>query len=96
MTRDEIVRLLRDHRAEIEGLGVKSLALFGSAARDEAGTGSDVDVLVEFTVPVGFFKFLDVKDYLETLLGCTVDLVTPNALKRQLREHILREAVRAL
>lgn len=95
MTRDEILRLLAEHRAELEKFGVKSLALFGSAARDEAGAESDVDILVDFANPVGLFKFLDVKAYLEALLGCEVDLATPNALKRQLRASILREAVHA-
>jgi len=96
MTRDDIIRLLSEHRAELEELGVKSLSLFGSAARDEATAGSDVDILVEFSVPVGLFKFLDVKAYLEDLLSGPVDLVTPEALKRQLRDAILAEAVDAL
>jgi len=77
-------------------MGVKSLALFGSAARDEAEPGSDLDLLVEFAEPVGLFRFLDLKARLEALLGCAVDLVTPGALKRQLRDRILREAVRAV
>jgi len=96
MIRDDIIRILTQHRAELEELGVKSLSLFGSAARDEATAGSDVDLLVEFSVPVGLFKFLDVKAYLENLLGTEVDLVTPDALKRQLRDAILDEAVHAL
>jgi len=96
MTRDDIIRILSDHRAELECMGVKSLSLFGSTARGEATTTSDVDLLVEFAAPVGLFKFLDVKAYLEGLLRCGVDLVTPDALKRQLRDSILSEAVHAL
>lgn len=96
MTRDEIIRILTEHRAELEELGVRSLSLFGSAARGETTSGSDVDLLVEFSVPVGLFRFLDVKAYLENLLGGEVDLVTPDALKRQLRDSILAEAVHAL
>ncbi len=96
MTRDEILRLLRDHRADLESLGVKSLALFGSAVRDEAEAGSDIDLLVEFSGPVGLFKFLDLKAHLESLLGSPVDLATPAALKRQLRQRILSEAIHAL
>ena len=56
MTRDEIIRILTEHRAELEELGVKSLSLFGSAARGETTSGSDVDLLVEFSVPVGLFR----------------------------------------
>ena len=96
MTRDDILRILRDHRDDLTRLGVKSLALFGSAARDEATRRSDVDLLVEFSRPVGLFEFIDVKDYLERLLGCRVDLVTRDALKPQLQQTILQEAVHAL
>lgn len=95
MTRDEVLGLIRDHRSDIRGFGVESVALFGSAARDEAQLGSDVDVLVEFSEPVGLFRFLDLKAYLEALLGCDVDLVTRDALRPQLRPTILREVVDA-
>ncbi len=93
MRRDEILRLLSEHRAELEQLGAKSLALFGSAARDEARQDSDVDLLVEFERPVGLFEFVDLKSYLENLLGCQVDLGTPASLKPRLRERVLKEAV---
>ncbi|MBI4572943.1 MAG: nucleotidyltransferase family protein [candidate division NC10 bacterium] len=91
--RDEIIRLLREHRPELERLGVKSLALFGSTARGEAREESDVDLLVEFQRPVGLFEFVDLKGYLENLLGCRVDLGTPASLKPQLRDPVLKEAV---
>ena len=52
-------------------------------------------MLVEFAVPVGLFEFVDLKMYLESLLGCRVDLVTVGALHPRLREEILREALRA-
>lgn len=91
--RDEILRVLGEHRGELERLGVKSLALFGSAARGDAGDDSDVDLLVDFRHPVGLFEFLDLKGYLESLLGCRVDLGRPDSLKPQLRAAILEEAV---
>ncbi len=93
---DTVTSLLREHRAELEKLGLRRVAVFGSTVRGEAQPGSDIDVLVEFRYPVGFFRFLDVKAYLETLLGRPVDLVTQDALKRQLRDAILREAVYAI
>jgi len=95
MRREEILRILAAHREELKRLGVKSLALFGSVARQESTPCSDVDLLVEFQWPVGFFEFLGLQEYLENLLACKVDLVTPDALKRQMREQILKEAVRA-
>jgi predicted nucleotidyltransferase len=56
---------------------------------------SDVDLLIEFARPVGLLHFVRVKRHLERILGTRVDLVTRGALKPQLRDAILREAVRA-
>jgi predicted nucleotidyltransferase len=95
MKRDEILQLLAAHRQELARFSVKSLAIFGSVARDEARPDSDVDILVEFAEAVGLFEFVRLKDYLETLLDRPVDLVSPDALKEQLRERILKEAVHA-
>jgi predicted nucleotidyltransferase len=95
MRRDEALAVLAAHRKELERLGVTSLAVFGSVARDEARPDSDVDILVELRRPMGLFGFLDIKDYLEQILGRKVDLVTRGALKRQLRERILAEAIDA-
>lgn len=79
----------------MKDLGIRSLALFGSFARDEAGPDSDIDLLVEFDHPVGLFHFVRMHRYLETLLGRKVDLATPDALKERLRERILRELIHA-
>lgn len=92
--RDLILDLLREHRVEFEAFNVKSLMLFGSVARDEALPGSDVDLLVEFERPVGLFEFIGLKQYLENLLGSDVDLGTPNSLRKNLKEEVLREAIR--
>jgi len=77
-------------------MGVKSIAIFGSTARNEAREDSDVDVLVEFAEPVGLFRFLDVKSQLQSILGRNVDLAMPDALREQMRPRILKEAVRAI
>lgn len=95
MRLEEILAALSRHRDELEALGVKSLAVFGSTARNEAQSDSDVDLLVEFDRPVGLFEFLAVNEYLEALLGHPVDLVTSAALKPQMRDQVLREAVDA-
>jgi uncharacterized protein len=73
--------------------GVRSLALFGSFARQTANRQSDVDILVEFNRPVGLFEFARLKIYLEKKLGREVDLVTSEALRSEMRNIILREAV---
>jgi hypothetical protein len=95
MVRDEIIAMLKRHKADLDSMGISRLAIFGSFARGEERADSDVDILVDFNVPVSIFKFLDVKERLETLLGRPVDLVTRDALKPQLRDRILAEAVSA-
>ncbi|MBI2918412.1 MAG: nucleotidyltransferase family protein [Chloroflexi bacterium] len=98
MTRDEVLAVLSAHRDEIQRLGVRSLALFGSVARNEAGPDSDVDLLVEFdNRPVGLFHYARVQRYLETLLGVPkVDLVLRRAVLEELREEIYGAAVNVL
>ncbi len=96
MERSEALRIISEHEREIKRFGVQRLALFGSVARDEAGPESDVDVLVEFDDrPIGLFEFVDLQQYLESILNVSVDLVTEDGLKRQLRENILKEAIPA-
>ena len=94
MSRQEVLSTLQAERAALhERFGVARLTLFGSVARDEAITGSDVDLLVEFDKPTGLFSFLELQNHLEALLGCAVDLGTPESLKPRLRARVLAEAV---
>ena len=93
MTHTEASSLLLSHKQELHDLGVASIALFGSVVRGEAREGSDVDVLVRFSKPVGLFEFLEVQFFLENLFGTKVDLVTEDALKPQLQKRIVSEAV---
>lgn len=95
MRRAEALQLIETNRAELTALGVKSLALFGSVARDEARPDSDVDLLVEFAEPVGFFHLFRVRRRLEEILAAKVDLTTPGGLRPELRRGILAEAIRA-
>jgi predicted nucleotidyltransferase len=55
-----------------------------------------VDLLVEFDSPVGLFTFMRLQRYLQTILGRSVDLGTPDSLKNYLKEAVLKEAVRAI
>lgn len=93
MKRDDAIKLLVEHRQEFTRFGVKSLALFGSVVRDESQPGSDVDVLVEFEGRATFDRYMELKSFLENLLGCRVDLVTNKALKPRLRPYVEKEAV---
>lgn len=92
-TRDEIRQTLREHQPVLaERFGVRSLALFGSVARDEATAESDIDLLVEFAQPVGLFELFALQDELELILGRPVDVGTVASLKPRVRERVLEEA----
>ncbi|MCS6814626.1 MAG: nucleotidyltransferase [Cyanobacteria bacterium] len=85
MRKLDALKLVQSHQEELRTLGVKSLNLFGSVARDQA--------LVELDESIGFFEFFRIKHYLEDLFQCLVDLGTVDALKEHLRQPILEEAV---
>jgi predicted nucleotidyltransferase len=92
----EIMQILKQDLPFLkEKFNVKSLGLFGSYAREEQTKKSDIDMLVEFEKPVGFFKFIELEDYLTNKLGVKVDLVTSDALKPLIKPHIMSEAVYA-
>lgn len=95
MKREDIIRVLTEQREELHrNFGVRSLALFGTAARDEARDTSDVDLLVEFDRPIGLFHLIGTQQHLEELLGVKkVDLVLRRCLIEELKEDILREAI---
>jgi uncharacterized protein len=95
MERDRILAQLKSRKRRLKKFGIHSLSVFGSVARDQANENSDVDILVDFERPVGLFEFARLKMYLEDVLERPVDLVTPEALRQELREDILREAIRA-
>jgi len=88
-----VLKILRQNQTEISAYGVKSLALFGSVARSEARPDSDVDLLVEFDRPVGLFGLVALQRRLEELLGCPVDIGTPDSLKASIRSRVLEECI---
>jgi uncharacterized protein len=94
MTREEILGVLAAHRERLSDLAVHELSLFGSHARNEATEESDIDFVVEFTTK-SFDRYMDLKEFLESIFDRHVDLVLKSAIKPRLRERILREAVRA-
>ena len=94
-TIDEIKSIIEQHRLELaEKYGVAEIGIFGSVVRGEARDDSDVDILVEFNRPVGFFGFMDLEFFLEELLDVKkIDLVTRGALKPRIGRQILSEVV---
>lgn len=94
MTSDDILRVLREHRAELQGMGARRLGLFGSFVRGEERPDSDVDLLVELDRRT-FDRYMDLKLRLEQLLGRPVDLVLADRLKPTLRDRILSTVIDA-
>ena len=95
MTLDAVKRCLIDQRDLLLSHGVSAIYVFGSVARGRATDQSDIDLLVEFSRPIGLIGFVRLQQRLAAAMGHPVDLVTRAALKPQLRARILREAVRA-
>jgi uncharacterized protein len=95
MRRDDVLATLKSNWSRLQAdFGVGSLTLFGSVARDEARPGSDVDLLVEFDRPTGYFGLVRLQFFLQDVLGCEVDLGTPGSLRPTMRQRVQQEAVR--
>ena len=92
--RDDVLATLRRALPELRRhWPIRSLAVFGSMARGEAGADSDLDVLVEFEEPIGLSSFLGLEDRLTVITGRRVELVSRQALKPYIGRQVLREAV---
>lgn len=95
MTRDEALTVLTKLKPQLQKqFGVSELALFGSAARDELRPDSDIDVLVKFDAVATSVRYFGVQFAIEDAIGMPVDLVTENALRRELRPYVERECSR--
>lgn len=86
-------KLLEQKPFLTEEYKVKEIGIFGSFARGEQAEESDIDILVEFSQPIGFFRFIDLEDHLSDILGLKVDLVSKKALKPNIGKNILNELV---
>ena len=80
MKREFVLEILKQNREQIIALGIRNLHLFGSVARGESHSQSDVDLLAELTPPLTYDRYIQAKFYLEDLLGCLVDLVLEGTL----------------
>lgn len=94
MDRKSVLELLNEHMPVIKRrFGVAGLALFGSWARDQAHSESDVDILVRFDGPANSDTYFGLQFYLEDLLERPVDLVTDKAVRAELRPYVERDAL---
>jgi predicted nucleotidyltransferase len=83
--RQDIMRIAREH-------GAKNVRVFGSVVRGQAKQGSDLDLLVQLDPGYSLLDIIAIKQDLEDLLGCSVDVVTEAALSPYIREQVLQEA----
>ena len=92
--RQDILASLKNLKQEVaQEYSVKTIGVFGSVARDEQTVQSDIDLLVEFSKPVGFVTFMRLENFLSKRLGKQVDLVTSDSLKPLIRQDVLSEVI---
>ena len=90
LTREQAVQLLQDKQPYLAAeFGVRKIGLFGSYAKGQSDESSDVDLVVEFGRPIGF-RFVELVDYLENLLGRQVDVLTPAGIQNIRNEQVAR------
>lgn len=94
MNREQVTERILANRLRLKELGVDSLSLFGSVARGEATNDSDIDFLVCFKGQADFDRYMDLKIFLEDLLGRKIDLVTEKALRKEIRAGVERDLLR--
>ena len=95
MDKDQAIRTLKAHEAELRALGVQRLSLFGSLARGEAGPESDVDLAVTLDPErkIGLFRYVALQEHLADMLGRKVDVVSEPATKPRLQARIEQDRV---
>jgi predicted nucleotidyltransferase len=92
-TLQKIKTILTEHKSELaRKYHLKQLGVFGSYARKDKTAQSDIDLLVEFTEPIGL-EFVTLAEELESLLGVRVDLVSVNAIKPKMFKIIKKDLV---
>lgn len=97
MKKENVTALLEKNSDRLRTYHVNALYLFGSVVRSESTDKSDVDILVEFDpdARIGLFEFSRLQRMLSEILGCEVDLATPDSLHKSLKAQIMKEAIRA-
>ena len=91
MTQETVIKILKKNLPYLrEVFYVKRVALFGSIAKNTYKKGSDVDILVEFTKPIGL-KFMDLAEYLEKAIGRKTDILTSEGIKGIRIKNVARD-----
>jgi predicted nucleotidyltransferase len=97
MNKDDILVRLKAHETALKARGVAHAALFGSVARDEQRTDSDIDILIELDPAAGvtMFDYVDIKAYIAGLFQEPVDVVNREGLKSFVRRRATADAIYA-
>ena len=97
ITAEQVIATLRAHEAELRAAGVRTLSLFGSVARGEAGQGSDIDLVAEFdpAARMDLIRLAGLERELAALLGREVQILPEPVEKPRLRANVARDRVRA-
>ena len=97
MIQQDAIAILRQHADALRARGVRHAALFGSVARGDNRSDSDIDILLEFdpSACVTIFDYVGLKNYIATLFDEPVDVVDRDALKPHLRRPSVQDAVYA-
>lgn len=94
MERNDAIARLKEHEAELKGLGVEHLYLFGSTARGEARDDSDVDLFFDYEKgKLSLFDLMEVKERAARILGRKTDIMTRDSLHKTLRQRIEASAL---
>jgi predicted nucleotidyltransferase len=93
LNREAVLSAIHSVRSELTVLKVHHIYLFGSVARNEGHSGSDLDFLVEFTETVSLFELINLKIFLETLFRRKVDIVPTEDLRAEIRTAVLKDAI---
>ena len=96
-TADRVIATLRAHEADLRQSGLRSLSLFGSVARGETETDSDIDLAAEFdpAARMDLLQLIALERRITALLGSPVDLLPEPVEKRRLQDQINRDRRRA-
>lgn len=97
MNRERVLSLLREHESQLRQAGISRLWLFGSTARGQASTDSDVDLLAAFDEArkLSLLDVVHLENQLGDLLGCKVDLAEEGQLRSNVQQEIRDEIIRA-
>jgi uncharacterized protein len=96
LSQEKIIQLLQEKHAYLNAeFGVSKIGLFGSYVQGKANKASDIDLVVEFERPVGF-RYFELVDYLESLLGKKVDVLTPAGIQNIRIEQVAKNITESI